>query len=35
MTTTPSGLQYDDIAIGEGAEATPGKRVRVHYTGWL
>ena len=35
MTTTPSGLQYEDITPGTGAEAVPGKRVRVHYTGWL
>ena len=24
-----------DIKIGTGKEATPGKMVRVHYTGWL
>ena len=35
MPTTPSGLQYDDEVIGDGAEATPGRSVRVHYTGWL
>ena len=35
MTTTPSGLQYEDTTPGTGAEAVPGKRVRVHYTGWL
>jgi peptidylprolyl isomerase len=32
---TPSGLQYDDIAEGTGAEAKPGQKVRVHYTGTL
>jgi FKBP-type peptidyl-prolyl cis-trans isomerase FkpA len=34
-TTLPSGLQYDDTTPGTGAEAQPGQRVRVHYTGWL
>ena len=34
-TTTPSGLQYEDAVVGEGAEATKGKQVAVHYTGWL
>ena|SRR5688572_11178595 len=28
-------LQMDDIKVGTGAEAKPGQRVRVHYTGWL
>lgn len=32
---TRSGLKYWDIAVGTGAEATRGKTVRVHYTGWL
>ena len=35
MTTTPSGLQYLDTTVGDGAEATAGQRVTVHYTGWL
>jgi FKBP-type peptidyl-prolyl cis-trans isomerase FkpA len=35
MTKTPSGLRYQDLAVGEGAEATAGKTVSVHYTGWL
>ena len=35
MTTTPSGLQYEDTTPGTGAEAVPGTRVRVHYPGWL
>lgn len=35
MTTTPSGLQYEDTVIGAGAEATKGQSVTVHYTGWL
>ena len=33
--TTQSGLQYDDSKVGEGAEATAGQHVTVHYTGWL
>ena len=35
MTTTPSGLQYEDIVPGSGATARPGYNVTVHYTGWL
>jgi FKBP-type peptidyl-prolyl cis-trans isomerase FkpA len=35
MTTTASGLQYEDTTPGNGAEAQAGQRVRVHYTGWL
>jgi FKBP-type peptidyl-prolyl cis-trans isomerase FkpA len=35
MTTTASGLQYEDTVPGTGDEATPGRRVKVHYTGWL
>jgi FKBP-type peptidyl-prolyl cis-trans isomerase FkpA len=34
-TQTASGLAIDEITIGEGAPATAGKRVTVHYTGWL
>ena len=33
--TTPSGLMIEDLIIGEGDEAAQGKRVNVHYTGWL
>ena len=33
--TTPSGLKYQDLVLGDGAVAEPGKRVSVHYTGWL
>ena len=33
--TTPSGLVYEEITVGSGAEATAGKPVTVHYTGWL
>lgn len=35
MVTTKSGLKYVDEKAGTGAEATAGKRVSVHYTGWL
>ena len=35
LTTTASGLQYEDTVVGEGAEATKGQNVSVHYTGWL
>ena len=34
-TTTPSGLKYEDVKTGTGAEAAAGKTVSVHYTGWL
>ncbi len=34
-TTTPSGLQYEDTVVGQGAEARAGQLVTVHYTGWL
>jgi FKBP-type peptidyl-prolyl cis-trans isomerase FkpA len=33
--TKPGGLEYWEIAPGSGAEATKGKTVSVHYTGWL
>jgi FKBP-type peptidyl-prolyl cis-trans isomerase len=33
--TMPNGLKYQDLTVGTGAEATPGKKVSVHYTGWL
>jgi FKBP-type peptidyl-prolyl cis-trans isomerase FkpA len=35
MTRTGSGLRYHDVTVGQGAEATPGHKVKVHYTGWL
>ena len=35
MPTTSSGLQYEDITPGTGAEALSGRTVQVHYTGWL
>lgn len=33
--TTASGLTYRDNKVGTGATAEAGKRVTVHYTGWL
>jgi FKBP-type peptidyl-prolyl cis-trans isomerase FkpA len=33
--TTASGLVYEDITPGSGAEAAAGRMVSVHYTGWL
>ena len=33
--TTPSGLKYVDLVVGNGTEAKSGMTVSVHYTGWL
>ena len=33
--TTATGLKYLDLKVGDGPEATSGKIVEVHYTGWL
>ncbi len=33
--TTDSGLQYEEVTVGSGAEAKAGQHVTVHYTGWL
>lgn len=33
--TTTSGLKYEILTPGTGAEARPGQTVHVHYTGWL
>ena len=30
-----SGLQYEDLVVGNGTMAEPGMNVSVHYTGWL
>lgn len=35
MTELANGLKYTDTTTGSGAEATPGHKVSVHYTGWL
>ena len=34
-TTTDSGLQFQDLVVGAGAQASAGQQVSVHYTGWL
>ncbi|MDB4966921.1 MAG: fbp [Myxococcales bacterium] len=31
----PDGLEFVDVRKGTGAEAKAGKKVKVHYTGWL
>jgi peptidylprolyl isomerase len=31
----PNGLKYTDTKAGDGATATSGNKVSVHYTGWL
>ena len=33
--TTASALVYEELAVGNGAEASHGQQVTVHYTGWL
>ena len=33
--TTASGLQYYDLKVGDGPAVVKGKKVKVHYTGWL
>lgn len=35
VTTTASGLQFEDVVLGSGATAKAGNSVSVHYTGWL
>lgn len=35
LTKTASGLQYQDVAPGNGDEARDGQVAVVHYTGWL
>jgi len=35
MTKTASGLYFQDLFVGDGAEAGPGSTVTVHYEGWL
>lgn len=34
-TKADSGLQYADLKAGDGASASKGNEVTVHYTGWL
>jgi FKBP-type peptidyl-prolyl cis-trans isomerase FkpA len=33
-TDQVAALEVEDLVVGQGAEATPGSRVTVHYTGW-
>ena len=35
MSELPNGLKYTDTNVGTGTEATKGRKVSVHYTGWL
>lgn len=35
ITTTESGLQIEEIRVGNGETAAHGQFVSVHYTGWL
>jgi len=35
LTKTSSGLHYQDLVVGTGAEAKAGQQATVHYTGWL
>lgn len=35
MTTTSSGLQYEDTVVGTGATPKTGQTCVMHYTGWL
>lgn len=35
MTRTGTGLYYQDIEVGNGAQAQSGSEVTVHYTAWI
>ena len=35
VKTLEGGLKVEDVKVGKGAEAVPGKTVKVHYTGTL
>lgn len=35
VVTTPSGLKYEDVKVGDGVTPKPGQTVVVHYTGTL
>ena len=35
VVTTPSGLNYIDLIVGDGPAPQAGELVQVHYTGWL
>jgi FKBP-type peptidyl-prolyl cis-trans isomerase len=34
-TKTPSGLMYEDLVVGKGAQPKAGQTCTVNYTGWL
>jgi peptidylprolyl isomerase len=34
LKTTPSGLQYQDLVVGNGPRPLFGQKARLHYTGW-
>jgi peptidylprolyl isomerase len=35
ITTTSSGLSFEDTQVGEGASPSKGQTCVMHYTGWL
>src|SRR5262245_36594177 len=35
IVKTDSGLEYQDLKVGDGKVAKAGVKVEVHYTGWL
>lgn len=35
LSKAVTSLEIEDVTVGTGAEATPGRKVRVHYTGTL
>jgi peptidylprolyl isomerase len=35
VTSTASGLKYEDLVVGTGASPKTGQTCSVHYTGWL
>jgi len=35
MQKSPSGLQYEDVVVGSGAQPKAGQTCVMHYTGWL